>query len=209
MHVCVYGNYQNPKIDKKYILIYVYVCVYAWYSNTLKSYAARRMTYPQTRIWIPSYDKGIRMHVCVCVCVYVNYQNPKINGEGILMYGCVCVYAWYSDTLKSYAKRRMTYLQTRIWIPSLMQFMKWAAAWQNKQNDLWAQQRLRVFGVRMKKHWALNYLLSAQWRLWSDWADDLSLRWAHMSFHWFCRGAAQIFELTSIWERLYGATVLG
>ena len=28
----------------------------------------------------------------------------------------------------------------------------------------------RVFAVRMKKHFALNYLLSAQWRLWSDWA---------------------------------------
>ena len=26
-----------------------------------------------------------------------------------------------------------------------------------------------VFAVRMKKHWALNYLLSTQWRLWSDW----------------------------------------
>ena len=42
---------------------------------------------------------------------------------------------------------------------------------------------IRVFAVHMKKHWALNYLLSAQWRLWSDWADaqaDLSLRWAHI-----------------------------
>ena len=39
-----------------------------------------------------------------------------------------------------------------------------------------------VFVVRMKKPWALNYPLSAQRRLWSDWADDqadLSLRWAH------------------------------
>ena len=35
-----------------------------------------------------------------------------------------------------------------------------------------------VFAVHRKKHWALNYLLSAQWRLWSDWVDaqaDLSL----------------------------------
>ena len=53
----------------------------------------------------------------------------------------------------------------------------------------------RVFAVRMKKHWALNYLLSAQWRLWSDWADaqaDLILRWVHMSFCWFCRAVAQV-----------------
>ena len=35
---------------------------------------------------------------------------------------------------------------------------------------------------------------------WSDWADvqaDLSLRWAHMSFYWFCHGAAQIIQLFS------------
>ena len=36
---------------------------------------------------------------------------------------------------------------------------------------------IRVFAVHMKKHWALSYLLIAQRRLWSDWADaqaDLS-----------------------------------
>ena len=44
---------------------------------------------------------------------------------------------------------------------------------------------IRVFTVRMKKTWALSYPLSAQRRLWSDWADaqaDLSLRWAHSHF---------------------------
>ena len=39
----------------------------------------------------------------------------------------------------------------------------------------------------MKKAWALNYLLSAKWRLWSDWAD---LGWSEsslgaQSFCWF------------------------
>ena len=41
---------------------------------------------------------------------------------------------------------------------------------------------IRVFAVRMKKAWVLSYPLSAQRRLWSDWADaqaDLSLCWAH------------------------------
>ena len=44
---------------------------------------------------------------------------------------------------------------------------------------------IRVFAVRMKKAWVLSYPLSAQWRLWSDWADaqaNLSLRWAHSHF---------------------------
>ena len=42
---------------------------------------------------------------------------------------------------------------------------------------------IRVFTVHMKKHWALNYIMSAQWRLWSDWADaqaDPSLCWGHI-----------------------------
>ena len=37
---------------------------------------------------------------------------------------------------------------------------------------------------------------SAQWWLWSDWADaqaDLSLRWAHMPFCWFCHALADFF----------------
>ena len=41
---------------------------------------------------------------------------------------------------------------------------------------------IRVFVVRLKEGWVLSYPLSAQGRLWSDWADaqaDLSLRWAH------------------------------
>ena len=29
---------------------------------------------------------------------------------------------------------------------------------------------IRVFSVRMKKPWVLSYPLSAQWRLWSEWA---------------------------------------
>ena len=32
-----------------------------------------------------------------------------------------------------------------------------------------------VFAIRMKKHWALNYLLSTQWRLWSDWCPGWSV----------------------------------
>ena len=52
---------------------------------------------------------------------------------------------------------------------------------------------IRVFAVRMKKPWVLSYPLSAQRRLWSDWADaqvDLSLRWAHSHFVVLsCRGS--------------------
>ena len=56
---------------------------------------------------------------------------------------------------------------------------------------------IRVLAVRMKKHWTLNYLLSAQWRLWSDWADaqaDLSFCWVHMPFWWFCHEVAHLSQ---------------
>ena len=48
---------------------------------------------------------------------------------------------------------------------------------------------IRVFAVRLKRAWALSYLLSSQRRFWSDWIDaqaDPSLHWAHMSLCWFC-----------------------
>ena len=48
----------------------------------------------------------------------------------------------------------------------------WAASWRNQQNGMCAQRRLiRVFAVRMKKALVLSYPLSAQQRLWSDWAE--------------------------------------
>ena len=37
------------------------------------------------------------MHVFVCVCVYGKYQNPKVNREGILIYGCVCIIFEYTE----------------------------------------------------------------------------------------------------------------
>ena len=55
---------------------------------------------------------------------------------------------------------------------------------------------IRVFAVRMKKAWVLIYSLSAQRRLWSDWADaqvDLPSLGAQ-SFCWFCHDAALMFR---------------
>ena len=87
----------------------------------------------------------------------------------------------------------------------------WAATWENQQNDCAPSEDsdhpslIRVFTVCMKKAWVLSYPLSAQRRLWSDWADadaqaELSLHWAHMSFCWVFNGAAQLMLL---WMSLY------
>ena len=83
----------------------------------------------------------------------------------------------------------------------------WTATWQNRQNGCAPSEDsdqpgqppslIRVFAARKKKHWVLSYALSAQWRLWSDWADaqaDLSLRWEH-SFCWFCHVVAHMYIL--------------
>ena len=76
-----------------------------------------------------------------------------------------------------------------------MLYIIWSATWQNQQSDCAPSEDsdqpghppslIRVFIVCMKKAWILSYPLSAQQRLWSDWADaqaDLSLRWAHSHF---------------------------
>ena len=76
--------------------------------------------------------------------------------------------------------------------------IKWASTWQNQQCGCapikdsdqpgHLPSLISVFAVHMKKAWVLSYPLSAQRRLWSDWADaqaDLSLRWVHIHFAGF------------------------
>ena len=56
---------------------------------------------------------------------------------------------------------------------------------------------IRVFVVRWMGSKGPKLSSCGQQRLWSDWADaqaDLSLRWAHMLFCWFCHEAALIWN---------------
>ena len=77
----------------------------------------------------------------------------------------------------------------RVWHYDMQCNAKWATTWQNQQNGCAPSEDsdqpgrrpslIRVFTVHMKKAWVLSYLLRAQRRLWSDWADaqaDLCLR---------------------------------
>ena len=55
---------------------------------------------------------------------------------------------------------------------------------------------IRAFTVRMKKAWVLSYPMSAQRRLWSDWASaqsDQSLRWVHTHFVGFVMSQLNYF----------------
>ena len=57
---------------------------------------------------------------------------------------------------------------------------------------------IRVFAVHLKKACVLSYPLSAQRRLWSDWANaqaDLNLCWATVIFCWFCHEAAHMMMI--------------
>ena len=91
----------------------------------------------------------------------------------------------------------------------------WAATGQNQQNECAPSEDsvqpgrppslIRVFAVRMEKHWVLSYSISGQRRLWSDWADqaDLSLCWAHTHFVGFVMS-----RLIWLWHCLYGDLIL-
>ena len=81
----------------------------------------------------------------------------------------------------------------------------WAAAWQNQQNDLCAQLRLRSAwasaqfdqSLRCPHEETLDPQLPIEHKVKTlirraDAQADLSLRWAHMSFCWFYRAAAHI-----------------
>ena len=65
---------------------------------------------------------------------------------------------------------------------------------------------IRVFTVHLKKVWVLSYPLSAQQRLWSDWADaqaDVSSLGAQ-SFCWFCHEAAHyVYPCKLVESRVY------
>ena len=68
---------------------------------------------------------------------------------------------------------------------------------------------IRVFAVHMKKAWVLSYPLSAQRRLWSDWADaqaDLSLCWAHSHFVGFVLRWLNYVWYQQYWCHCYGIT---
>ena len=84
---------------------------------------------------------------------------------------------------------------------------KWATTWQNQHIECAPSEDsdqpghppslIRVFAVRMKKAWVLRYPLSAQRRLWSDWADaqaDLSLRWVHTHLVCFVMSRLKYFQ---------------
>ena len=87
----------------------------------------------------------------------------------------------------------------------------WTATWQNQQNESAPSEDsdqpghppslIRLLALRTKKAGVLSYPLSAQRRLWSDWADaqaDLSLCWARTHFVGFVVSWLTFFHRNSL-----------
>ena len=82
----------------------------------------------------------------------------------------------------------------------------WATVWQNQQNDLCTQRRLGSAWTYIQSDQRLRCLhikalcswlpIDCTTKDWSDWAgaqaNDLSLRWVHMPFCWFCHAVAHL-----------------
>ena len=97
-------------------------------------------------------------------------------------------------------------------LPCLSENLRWVTSWQNQQNGMYDQRRLRSAWASTQSH---QSLLCAQWVAkdtsflhadsedWSDWANaqaDLSLRWSYMPFCWFCHEVAHLkFSDRQIW----------
>ena len=121
-----------------------------------------------------------KLHICskcILLDLYVRvFLEPNIHGYIVYMFVYTCILDIW---VRVYMSRDVTK----------------PATWQNQQKGCAPSEDsdqpghppslIRVFAVRMKKHWVLSYALSTQRRLWSDWADaqaDLSHRWAHTHF---------------------------
>ena len=142
--------------------------------------------------------------------LFIPYANNK--GADQLAYLCSWI-ARFESYLVTNPEDRFSPDVVHL-IPCLYSGPIWAATSLNKQNECAPSEDsaqpghspslIRVFDVYMKKSWSLSYLLSAQRRLWSDWADaqvELRLPWAHTHFVGFvmsrficCLGSDVLFD---------------
>ena len=90
---------------------------------------------------------------------------------------------WYDARLQGlYVGSAHLLALAYLWGPPSCEIYIWAAALQNKQNDLCAKRRLRstrVSAITMSS-WGPNVSSCVQRRLWSDWADVGLVVWRAM-----------------------------
>ena len=131
-----------------------------------------------------------------------SYRSPTFH---------LSVHASINDHLSVHARSQVHYWQT--WRA------KWAAVWQNQQNDMCVQQRQISLDIHpiwsefLLSAWKSNGSLATQWGHSED-SDQtgqnprlICLRWAHMSVCWFCHAAAQMFIFIQILQLMYTYTL--
>ena len=97
--------------------------------------------------------------------------------------------------------------RTQLCLKSLLKMVIFALFSPMKFSKTHQHNLIRVFTLCFMGSWGLKDSSYRQWRLWSNWADakaDLSLRWVHRPFCWFCRALTHTKLTTRL--LLYPAT---
>ena len=149
------------------------------------------------------------------------YFNMTLTGFSTLLQVHVTAHVWFLNlsVISHYSREYLTEYESEPATGMKTLENKWTASWENQQSGCAPSEDqpghppslIRVFTVCMKKAWFLSYLMSAQRRLCSDWADaqaDLSRLggcpgWSEsslgvQSFCWFCHEVAQIKLLPTL-----------
>ena len=104
-----------------------------------------------------------RPYTRVITCSEVFAKSPAFLDSILVYSGQICWGEMYSYSFTS----GKAYFVIQTW-----RIVKWATTWQNQQSDCAPSEDSDQPG----------HPFSAQWRLWSDWADLICLRWAHTHF---------------------------
>ena len=152
------------------------------------------------------YDKNSHPHL----------KNESLRSWYFLKYGMACLNGrqinppfhskiWLHSTLIRHSNTPLHRMQSAQIDPVSPTVRIWATTWQNQQNECAPSEDsgqpghppslTGVFAVRMKIAWILSYPLSAQRRLWTDWADAQTLSESSLGAHsscWFCHVVAHL-----------------
>ena len=138
-----------------------------------------------------SFSEGLALTICDC-CSHCFLKEQALTQHFWRWYVRKRIGHWYSlETVNSnprFPLERWT-LCLRFEPPHYKTNKMTCASSEDSDQPGHQPSLIRVFTVHMKKHWVLSYPLSAQLPI-EDAQADLSLRWAHRSFCWFCHEAA-------------------
>ena len=108
--------------------------------------------------------------------------------------------------LSTFEKDHLNLCQVFIFEPPHNKTNKMTAPSEDSDQPWHPHSLIRVFAVRSMDSEGPKLSSSGQRRFLSDWADaqaDLSLRWAHMPFCWFCHEAAHFMCVGGFRPLLY------